>query len=296
MAKDVSEKERGWLLPARNKYEFTPGLYLAATPIGNLGDITLRVLDTISGCDAVVCEDTRVSGKLLHYYGIKKPLLPYNDHNADIQRKPILDKLRRGAKIALISDAGTPLLSDPGYKLVRACIEEGIPVTSLPGANAVLTALQLSGLPLESFSFLGFLPPKREARRKKLAKLKTIPVTMVFFETAPRLAKSLADILDVFGDRDMALAREMTKLFEETRRGRVSEILNMSEREGMPKGEIVLVISGAAPQEFSDRDVETQLRRALKTMRVKEAAAFVAETAGRPKKELYDLALRMGKE
>jgi 16S rRNA (cytidine1402-2'-O)-methyltransferase len=181
MSGQTNEKEEGWLLPQRRKNAVTPGLYLVATPIGNLGDITLRALDVLAACDRVICEDTRVSGKLLEYFGIKKPLLPYNDHNAAKQRGPVLQMLRDGQRVAFISDAGTPLVSDPGYKLVRECIEEGIAVTAIPGANAPLMALQLSGLPCDAFSFIGFLPPKSAARKKHLSEWKNAPGTLIAF-------------------------------------------------------------------------------------------------------------------
>ncbi len=292
--KEAKEEEGGWLLPPRRKSAASPGLYLVATPIGNLGDITLRALDVLVSCDRVICEDTRVSGKLLNHFGIKKPLLPYNDHNADRQRGGILKALQEGKAIAFISDAGMPLVSDPGYKLVRECVKEGILVTSLPGANAPLTALQLSGLPSESFCFIGFLPNKSVARKKYLAEWKNVPSSLIAFETAPRLHASLKDIRDVLGEREVAVARELTKLHEEITRGSVSELIENYDG-NTPKGEIVLVIGRGEAAVMSDDDVEKELKKALKTMSTKEAAAHIAEISGRPRKEIYSLAIEHGK-
>ncbi len=292
MSGQTNEKEEGWLLPHRRKNTVTPGLYLVATPIGNLGDITLRALDVLAVCDRVICEDTRVSGKLLEHFGIKKPLLPYNDHNADRQRGPILQMLRDGQRVAFISDAGTPLVSDPGYKLVRECIAEGIMVTALPGANAPLTALQLSGLPSDAFSFIGFLPPKSAARKKYLVEWRNAPGTLIAFETAPRLHDALTDIHEVLGEREVAVARELTKLHEEIVRGNVSELAERYEG-SEPKGEIVLVIGRGAAAAMNDDEIAAALKKALQSMSTKEAAAYVAEISGRPRKEIYNLALSL---
>lgn len=295
MQDQTNQKDRGWLLPARKKSTVTPGLYLVATPIGNLGDMTLRGLDVLALCDRVICEDTRISGKLLEHFGIKKPLLPYNDHNAAKQRTPIIEMLREGQVLALISDAGTPLVSDPGYKLVRECIEQGITVTALPGANAVLTGLQLSGLPSDAFSFIGFLPNKSTARKKYLAEWKNVPGTLVAFETGPRLHDALRDVAEVLGEREVAVARELTKLHEEIMRGPVAELVESYE--GVePKGEIVLIIGRGDAVEMSAAEIEKELRKALKTMSTKEAAGYVAELAGKPRKEIYSLALTYGKK
>jgi 16S rRNA (cytidine1402-2'-O)-methyltransferase len=290
-----TEKGSAWLLPAREARPLKPGLYLVSTPVGNLGDITLRALDTLAACDLIACEDTRVSGKLLRHYGIKKPLLSYNDHNADRQRGILLDKIAAGEKIALISDAGTPLVSDPGFKLARECAARDLYVTSVPGANAVLPALQLSGFGSDSFCFGGFLPVKSGERRKILQAWGAVLSTLVFFETAPRLVKTLRDIDSLYKDRSVAVVREITKLYEEVRKGTAAELAAFYEREGAPKGEIVLVIDKASPQEWNDKAVEKELRRALKAMGVKEAAQEVAALSGRSKKELYDLALKLKK-
>lgn len=294
MSANTTAKERGWLLPARKETALRAGLYIVATPIGNLADISLRALDVLDAADLVVCEDTRVSGKLLSWYGIRAELTPYNDHNADRRRAAVLEALEAGKIVALVSDAGTPLISDPGFKLVRACLEQDFYVTALPGANAPLTAIQLSGLPSDKFSFLGFLPPKKAARRKTLMAWKASPGSLVVFESAPRLVDSLSDILDILGDRQAAVVREMTKLFEETRRACVSELLEFYTENGLPKGEIVIVVAPGEEEVFSEDDVRKILGQFLKTMGTKEAAAAAAEKTGRPRKALYDLALEIG--
>lgn len=270
-----------------------PGLHLVATPIGNLRDITLRALEVLAGVDLIVCEDTRVSKKLCDAYDIRAQLVPYNDHNADRQRGGIIARLAQGEKVALISDAGTPLVSDPGFKLVRDCLDLGINVTSLPGANAPLSALQLSGLPSDKFCFIGFLPPKETARRKVLEEWKNVPATIVAFETAPRLFESLRDIEKIMGAREAAVARELTKMFEEVRRGKISELIAHYEAEGAPKGEIVLVIAPPGQKIYDDEELNRMLRGALKDMSTKDAAAFVAESTGMPKKKLYEMALKI---
>lgn len=271
-----------------------PGLYLVATPIGNLRDITLRALDVLAAADLVVCEDTRVSGKLMQAYGIKAKLLPYNDHNAGKQRGPIVEKLAAGGRVALISDAGTPLISDPGYKLVRDCLDLGIMVTTLPGANAVLPALQLSGLPSDRFTFAGFSPAKSAARREWLQGLRAAPGTLVTYETGPRLAAALADMAAVLGgDREAAVVREITKMFEESRRGTLGSLAAAYAEEDAPKGEIAVVIGAGVTQEATAEDVDTMLRTALATLSVRDAAAHVAAATGLPKKQIYERALQV---
>jgi 16S rRNA (cytidine1402-2'-O)-methyltransferase len=296
MTEQSTEKESAWLLPARDKGKPRPGLYLVATPIGNLADITLRALDILSAADLVVCEDTRVSGKLLSHYGLHKKLLPYNDHNAAQQRVVVMEALARGEVVALISDAGTPLINDPGFKLVRTAIEQKIYVTTLPGANAPLSALQLSNLPSDQFCFLGFLPNKSAGRQKMLAVWKNAETTLIAFETAPRLLDALSDIKEALGEREVAVVREITKMYEESRRGSVEELIAHYAKTGEPKGEIVLVIGPGQAAAYSDEDVEKELRKALKTMSTKEAAALVATVTGRPRKELYTLALEIAHE
>lgn len=291
MVKHTTKKDSAWLQTVAPE----PGLYLVATPIGNLRDITLRALDVLGGVDMIACEDTRVSGKLLKAYDISKPLLPYNDHNADRQRGKLLEKLAGGQSIALISDAGMPLVSDPGYKLVRDCLDLGLRVTSLPGANAPLMALQLSGLPSDKFCFLGFLPSKEKARRDCLKEWCDVKAALVLFEGAPRLADALADIELMLGDRDVAVMRELTKMFEEGRRGKVSELLAHYRENGPPKGELVLVVAPPLEKVFSEKDLEKMLKEALKTMSTKEAATYVAEETGLSRKILYELSLKISK-
>lgn len=270
------------------------GLYIVATPIGNLSDITLRALDILKLVDLIICEDTRVSGGLLSHYGIKKPLLSYNDHNASERRPEIFAAIDSGKRVALISDAGTPLVSDPGYKLVREALDKNLYVTAIPGASSVLAALCLSGLPSDRFFFGGFLPAKSEALKKHIADLATVPSTLIFFESARRLEESLAALRDGLSDRQAAIVRELTKLYEETRRGKLSGLLEYIQQYGAPKGEVVIVI--APPQEkeiTANQNIEEQLELLLKSHSVKEAASILAEQTGRPRKEIYALALKL---
>lgn len=289
------EKTRGWLLPDSKAADLRPGLYLVATPIGNMGDISLRALNTLAGADGVLCEDTRVSGKLLKYYGIEKPLSVYNDHSDEKARQKIVARIEAGEKLALISDAGMPLISDPGYKLVADLQDAGLNVTSVPGANAPLAALQLSGMPSDAFSFIGFLPAKSGARQSSLKEWADVPGTLIAFETAPRLAAALADIEKVLGPRRVAVVREITKMYEEMRCDVSEALIAHYEENGAPKGEIVLVIEPAAARVYSDSEIEEMLENSLQSMGTKKAAEAVAEKTGRAKKDLYDLALKVGK-
>ncbi len=289
------KKDRPWLLPGIDRMKVEAGLYLVATPIGNLRDISIRALDTLAGADLILCEDTRVSGKLLHYYGLKKKLVSYNDHSAEAQRLSIIEQLSGGASIVLMSDAGTPLVSDPGFKLVRGALDAGLNVTSVPGASAPISALQLSGMPSDAFSFIGFLPSKAGAREKVLRQWQDARGTLMAFETGPRLLAALESVQAVYGARDIAVVREITKLYEESRRGSVEELITHYKESGAPKGEIVLVIAGAQPREFDDAAINEFLTQALKSMGTKDAAAHVAAETGRPRKELYERALEISK-
>lgn len=271
------------------------GLYLVATPIGNLRDISLRALDILAGAALIICEDTRVSGKLLKAYNIATKMIAYNDHNAARQRPAILERLSQGQALALISDAGTPLISDPGYKLVRDCLDLGIHVTSLPGANAPLTALQLSGLPSDKFSFLGFLPPKQAARRKLLEEWRAVPGSLIMFESGPRLADTLKDLHGILGDRDAAVIREMTKMYEEKRRDKLSVMAAYYDEAGAPKGEIVIVTGPMQEENWTDEILNDALKEALKSMHVKDAAADIAGRSGVSRKKLYEMALKLEK-
>ena len=273
---------------------FIKGLYLVATPIGNLGDISIRATDVLAHADLIACEDTRNTHKLLTLLGIsRKKLTAYHNFNADKARPEILKRLRNGEMIALVSDAGTPLISDPGYRLVQDCFEQNIYVTSIPGASAVLTALQLSGLPCHRFLFEGFLPPKTSARQKELSLLADIPATLIFYEAPQRLEETLTDMQKVLGNRQAAVVREITKKFEQSVRGTFSELLNRYHENGFPKGEIVIVVAPAEKKQISENDILETLTDALKTMSVKDAAAFVSDQTGEAKKSLYQKALKL---
>lgn len=269
-----------------------PGLYIVPTPIGNLGDITLRALETLKSADLIACEDTRVTAKLLNHYAIKKPLLSYNDHNGEERRPEILSKLAEGNVVVLVSDAGTPLVSDPGYKLAREALEQGIYVTALPGASSILPALCLSGLPTDAFFFAGFLPAKQEACRKYVASLAAIPSTLVFFESARRLSETIALLLEGLGDRPAAVVREISKLYEESRRGPLSELQTHYEVNGAPKGEVVIVV-GAPQAHAVDIDIDAALKELLKEFSVKDASSMLAKETGLPRREIYERAVKM---
>ncbi|MCI5060864.1 MAG: 16S rRNA (cytidine(1402)-2'-O)-methyltransferase [Alphaproteobacteria bacterium] len=275
--------------PARAK----PGFYLVATPIGNLRDMTFRALDILSSVDLIVCEDTRVTGKLMKAYGFKKQMEVYNDHSTEKQRDQLIEKVRQGSAVAVLSDAGMPLVSDPGYKLVRRALEEGVYVTSLPGANAALMGLQLSGLPSDQFSFLGFLPPKTSAREKALQKWRDVPGTLLIYETGPRLIDSLKDMQKVLGNREASVMRELTKIYEETKRGMLSELIAHYQNAGAPKGEIVVAVGASQAEIQTEASIEEQLKAALAHMSVRDAAEVVSKATGKPKKAIYTLALKL---
>ncbi|MFC0589135.1 16S rRNA (cytidine(1402)-2'-O)-methyltransferase [Novosphingobium aquiterrae] len=268
----------------------SPGLYIVATPIGNLGDMTSRGAEILRGVAAIACEDTRVTGKLLHHLGIKARMIRYDDHASDNARDGVL-ALAAEQPVALVSDAGTPLISDPGFKLVRAARERGIAITSLPGASAAIVALTLSGLPSDRFLFAGFLPNKAKARRDVLTELGGVPATLVFYETAPRLADALAAIGEVLPGREVAVARELTKKFEECRSGSPDELIAHYAAHP-PKGEIVLVIAPPLAQ-ANDADPDALLRAALLTSKASQAAAEVARLTGLDRKALYARALEL---
>ena len=271
-----------------------PGLYVTATPIGNAADITLRARAVLGAVDVIACEDTRVTGKLLKMHGISAQLTPYHEHNAERVRPRLIARLEEGAAVALVSDAGTPLVSDPGYRLVRECIAKGIPVTALPGPSASLAALVVSGLPTDRFLFAGFLPSRDAARRGALAALAHVPATLVMLESPHRLAASLAAMADVLGDRDAAVARELTKLYEEVRRGTLSELAAHYAAAATPKGEIVVVVGPplAAPAPEADA-LDGALRAALATMSLRDAAAHVAAETGAARGKVYARALAL---
>ncbi len=267
--------------------ELAPGLYVTATPIGNARDITLRALDVLKAVDLVAAEDTRVTAKLFAIHGISKPLTAYNDHNAARERPRLLGRLRDGARIALVSDAGTPLVSDPGFKLVRAAIEEGLPVHALPGASAALTGLVLSGLPSDRFLFAGFLSGKSGERQSALEELKTLRATLIFFESGPRLAESLKDMAAVLGTRSAAVTREMTKLHEEVRRGTLAELAQSYEQGPPPKGEVTLLVSPPHAAQTNLVAIDAALDAALAFMPLRPAAEMIADLTGAPRKIVY---------
>ncbi|MDD3798942.1 MAG: 16S rRNA (cytidine(1402)-2'-O)-methyltransferase [Novosphingobium sp.] len=268
-----------------------PGLYIVATPIGNLGDITLRAADTLTRCDAIACEDTRVTAKLLRHLNLHKPLWRYDDHSSEDDRRRLIDAMRDKA-VALVSDAGTPLISDPGYRLVRAAREEGLAVTSLPGPSAAIVALTLSGLPNDRFLFAGFLPVKDKARGDTLAELARVPATLVFYESAQRLVKTLEAIAAALPGRDVAVARELTKLHEECRTGSPQD-LAAHYTAHPPKGEIVLMAGPPGEAESGETDVDALLIAAMVHDKPSQAAAQVAKASGLDRKALYARAMEL---
>ncbi len=274
------------------------GLYIVATPIGNLGDMTRRAIETLKDVHVIACEDTRVTGGLLQRFSIVTPMLPYHDHNADRVRPQILARLQAGEAVALVSDAGTPLISDPGYKLVRDCAASGITTIPVPGASALLSALVVAALPTDRVLFAGFLPAKSGARREALMELSSLRATLIFYESGPRLADSLADMAAVLGAREAAVCRELTKLHEEVRRGPLTELSAAYLAQDTPKGEIVVVVGGAAQEQAaaSEADLDQALRDALVTLSLRDAAAAVAEALNQPRRTVYARALALGKK
>ncbi len=270
-----------------------PGLYVVATPIGNLRDVTLRALDILGAVDRVYAEDTRVARKLMDAYGLKPKLAAYHEHNAEGAREEILRALAAGERVALISDAGTPLVSDPGYKLARAVIEVGHRVFPIPGASALLAGLVVSGLPSDRFLFAGFLPSKQSGRRETLTELGDVDATLIFYESGPRLADSLADMAETLGARPAAVARELTKLFEETRRDTLDVLAAHYAEAGGPRGEIVVLVGPPLPKgEVSDEALDAYLLKAL-PRGVKDAASEASRDLGVPRKRAYARALEL---
>jgi 16S rRNA (cytidine1402-2'-O)-methyltransferase len=279
---------RGELVPA--------GLYVVATPIGNARDISLRALDILKSCDVIAAEDTRVTSKLLSIHGVSKPLIPYNDHNGQQMRPKILARLAQGEAVVLVSDAGTPLVSDPGYKLVREVIAAGVPVVAIPGASAVLTGLTLSGLPSDRFLFAGFLSSRQGERQSALEELKGVRATLIFFESGPRLSGSLAAMAAVLGNRQAAMARELTKMHEEVRRGSLVELAAHYEKAGPPRGEVTLVIAPPLEAVPDSARIDAALLAALPFMPVKAAADMIAGLTDVPRKQIYARALELKDE
>ena len=274
-----------------------PGLYLVATPIGNLSDITLRALETLAGVDLIACEDTRITRRLTERYAISAPLTPYHEHNAAAARPKILDQLAQGAAVALVSDAGTPLISDPGFKLVREACAAGHAVIAIPGPSSVLTALSVAALPTDRFFFEGFLPSRQTARRARLAELARIEATLVVFESGNRVQDTLADLADIMGGREAAICRELTKLHEETTRAPVAELARRADKLET-RGEFVLVIGPPAPgaRMMPENELDAVLRASLRRDSVKDAVAHAVEVSGRPRREVYARALELARE
>jgi 16S rRNA (cytidine1402-2'-O)-methyltransferase len=269
-----------------------PGLYIVSTPIGNLRDLTFRALDVLSACDLVLAEDTRVTAKLLSAYGLSKRMERYDDHIGERVRPAILSRLAEGARIALVSDAGTPLVSDPGYRLVQAAREQGSAVIPIPGASAVLSALAGAGLPTDRFLFAGFPPPKSAARRTLFQELAPVRASLVFYETGPRLRDSLVDMLAVFGPREAAVCRELTKRFETFVRGPL-DALAVNPALEAPKGEIVVVLGPGREEAASEADADRALAEALTRLSPADAAGEVARALGLPRRALYQRALEL---
>lgn len=274
-----------------------PGLHVVSTPIGNLRDMTVRAVETMAAASLIACEDSRVTRRLVDHFALKAKLVPYHEHNAAEMRPKLLARLAAGESVALVSDAGTPLVSDPGFKLVEAAREAGHRVIPVPGPSAVMAALVAAGLPTDAFFFAGFLPPKTAGRRGRARALAGVPGSLVFFETGPRLAASLADLAEELGDRPAAVCRELTKLHEEVRRGALSGLAAAYAAEADPKGEIVVVVGppGEAPAP-AETDIEAMLRAALAGGSVKDAAAAVATATGLARRDLYQRALQLAKD
>jgi 16S rRNA (cytidine1402-2'-O)-methyltransferase len=275
------------------------GLYVVATPLGNLGDITARAIAVLRAADLIACEDTRVTSRLLQALGIAAPrLVRYDDHAGDNAPSRLLDAIGEGKAVALVSDAGTPLIADPGYRLVRAAQEAGLAVRTVPGPSAMVAALSISGLPTDRFMASGFLPQRSRPRRKALAELTVVPATLVIPEAPHRLADSLADMAAVLGDREAVIARELTKLFEETRRGTLASLAAHYAGAGPPKGEIVVVIAPPAADAAAQDEavLDERLVRALESDSVRDAAAMVAAATGLPKRVVYARALELSRK
>jgi 16S rRNA (cytidine1402-2'-O)-methyltransferase len=271
------------------------GLHVVATPIGNLGDVTLRALNVLAAADFILCEDTRITSRLLERFGIRNTMKPYHEHNAEAVRPAIIAALQDGKSFALVSDAGVPLVSDPGYRLVQACIAENLVVTSLPGASAVLTALTLSGLPSDVFTFIGFLPQKSKARIDMLMKYKSVSSTLIAFESPHRIIDSLADVAIALGDRPIAMARELTKLHEEVLRGSADEVRSILASRESVKGEIVLVIGPPQAEEMivADEDIHSAIINALKNNAASKAANLVSKQFSLKKEDIYARILKL---
>lgn len=293
MTRSPSEFQPEAIRPDTRGQALAPGLYLVATPIGNLRDITLRALDVLRAADRVLAEDTRVTRRLLDAYEIEARLQAYHDHNAEKVRPELLEALAGGEIIAMVSDAGTPMVSDPGYKLARAAIEAGADVIAIPGASALLTALCIAGQPTDRFTFAGFPPPRTVGREKWLQDLPDRTGTLVFYEGVSRIADSLASMAKILGDRPAAVCRELTKLHEEARRGSLSELAAHYAEAGPPRGEAVIVVGPPADTDWTAEQIDLALQDALADMRVKQASTHVAEMSGWSRRDVYARAIAL---
>jgi 16S rRNA (cytidine1402-2'-O)-methyltransferase len=272
--------------------KLSPGLYIVATPIGNLSDLSPRAASVLAAADLIAVEDSRVTARLLAHVGAKRPMVPYHDHVAERVRPELIAQMAEKA-VALVSDAGTPLISDPGYKLVRDARAAGIPVTTLPGPSAAIAALTLAGLPTDRFLFLGFLPAKAAARAAAIAEVAGVRATLVLYESGPRLAAALGALAEGLGDRDAAVAREISKRFEETVTGTLSELAKRY-ADAPPKGEIVIVVGPPGEAEAAgEEEIDAALREAMARLSPSRAAAEVAEALGVPRRRAYERALRL---
>lgn len=294
MATSRSHKADDGATPPANT---NPGaLYIVATPIGNLGDLSTRGIATLKAVATIACEDTRVTGGLLQRFSISTRMMAYHDHNADNVRPQMVARLLAGESLALVSDAGTPLISDPGYKLVKDCVENGIVVVPIPGPSAPIAALMGAGLPTDRFYFGGFLPNKTNARKTELERVKTLQATLVFFESPHRLGDTLADMHEIFGARDAVVGRELTKLYEEFKRGPL-DTLAAHYAENEARGEIVVVVAGAREDENVEKvDLDAVLKDALQTMSLRDAADAAAKSTGSSRRDVYARALKISKE
>ena len=295
----MTEAARSYIIgAARFEAEpLAPGLYVVATPIGNMGDMTIRALSTLAAAETVLCEDTRTSGKLMERFAIRTKLSPYHEHNAQKARPAILERLKQGATIALISDAGMPLVSDPGYRLVKEAAEQGIPVTACPGASAVLTGLALSGLPTDRFLFAGFVPQKAGERKRLFDDFAKLKATLIFFESPHRIVDTLRDLETALPGRAVAVTRELTKLHEEVLRGTAQEIAGILGERPSVKGEITLLVGPPTEDEVvPEEDIESAIAAALQSMPASKAASEVARRFNLNRSDIYQriLALKGG--
>lgn len=274
-----------------------PGLTLVSTPIGNLGDISLRAIEALQSADKILCEDTRVSIKLLERHGITNKLSNYHEHNAKLVRPKIIDGLKAGARIVLISDAGTPSISDPGYQLVKACIKNNLKISTVPGPTALIAALTISGLPTDSFYFGGFLPNKKTARRKKLLEQKDLETTLIFYDSARRLLNSLKDANYCLGERPAVIARELTKIHEDVQRGNILELIEYYEHSGSPKGEVVIIIGPPTKKPNVDtKELEIVLRELLTNNSLRDSVKLATDKLGVSRSIIYEHALKINRE